>query len=337
MSGIGRARWIFFGATELSSSEAELGDVNGLRPNIFRRPTEHRPVTVSKWELLFLPMWQQLPAGGRPDIGRNTADTRAGNRTPCDRRPGCLRALNNDRPVLVRCNTDLGAELFRSSYLTLSVHHYGCTEETSNGTARTRTGSSKVPVKPGPAAMLKAAERERRSARRRERRWWVREWIQHRPLFGQYETLIKELEAEHADDFKAFLRMEPNMYYELLNSVGARPVSVKDTSSSGCLRCTGHRPILGRAPADVFSDVVTMGLRRGGSVRARWNLVLKLKFHRAATDAVLSNKRHGCRVRWKSHLLAHRNLIGRAMWLGHYVAPVLFIVIKHTSLQICNR
>ena len=36
--------------------------------------------------------------------------------------------------MLVRCNTDLGAELFRSSYLTLSVHDYGCTEETSNGT-----------------------------------------------------------------------------------------------------------------------------------------------------------------------------------------------------------
>ena len=29
--------------------------------------------------------------------------------------------------------------------------------------------------------------------------------------------------------------------------------------ASGCLRCTEHRPILGRAPADVFSNVVTMG------------------------------------------------------------------------------
>jgi len=93
-------------------------------------------------------------------------------------------------------------------------------------------------------------------------------------------------------------------------SVGARPVSVKKTSSTGCLRCTGHRPILGRAPVDVFSDVVTMGLRWGGSVRTRLNLAPKLKIHRAATDAVLRNTRHGCpagvwpvfgRVRWKSH------------------------------------
>ena len=66
------------------------------------------------------------------------------------------------------------------------------------------------------AAILEAAERERQRARRRERRWWVREWILRRPLFGQYETLMKELEAEHAADFKAFLRMEPQMYYELL-------------------------------------------------------------------------------------------------------------------------
>ncbi|WAR29141.1 hypothetical protein MAR_002709, partial [Mya arenaria] len=72
------------------------------------------------------------------------------------------------------------------------------------------------------AAILEAAERERQRARRRERRWWVREFILRRPLFGQYEILMKELEAEHAADFKAFLRMEPQMYYELLNRVGPR-------------------------------------------------------------------------------------------------------------------
>ncbi|WAR12818.1 hypothetical protein MAR_026998 [Mya arenaria] len=96
------------------------------------------------------------------------------------------------------------------------------------------------------AAILEAAERERQRARRRERRWWVREWILRRPLFGQYETLMKEPEAEHAADFKAFLRMEPQMYYELLNRAGPR--ITKSTT------CTGHRPIPGRAPADVFYD-----------------------------------------------------------------------------------
>ncbi|WAR02560.1 hypothetical protein MAR_009118 [Mya arenaria] len=83
------------------------------------------------------------------------------------------------------------------------------------------------------AAILEAAERERQRARRRERRWWVREWILRRALFGQYETLMKELEAEHPADFKAFLRMEPQMYYELLNRVGPRI-----TKSTTCLLTT---------------------------------------------------------------------------------------------------
>ncbi|WAR08083.1 LOW QUALITY PROTEIN: hypothetical protein MAR_018041 [Mya arenaria] len=122
--------------------------------------------------------------------------------------------------MLVRCNTDSGAELFRSSYLTLSVHHYGCTEETSNGTARTRTSSSKVPVQPGPGGNTRS--RREGATEGPQKRMTLVEWILRRPLFGHYETLMKELEAKHAADFKAFLRMEPQMYYELLNRVGPR-------------------------------------------------------------------------------------------------------------------
>ena len=129
-------------------------------------------------------------------------------------------------------------------------------------------------------AILEAAERERQRARRRERRWWMREWILHRPHFGQYETLIKELEVEHAVDFKAFLRMEPQMYYiyELLNSVGARPVSVKKKpvlwlsqmhgTPANTRPCTGRRVFrcgydgaamreLGEGPVKFSSEVKT--------------------------------------------------------------------------------
>jgi len=121
--------------------------------------------------------------------------------------------------MLVRCNTDLGAELFRSSYLTLSVHHYGCTEESSNGTARTRTGSSKVPVQPGHGGNT-GSRRESATEGPQKRKTLVDARVDH-TLLGQYETLMKELEAEHAADFKAFLRMEPGMNYELLNRVGS--------------------------------------------------------------------------------------------------------------------
>jgi len=42
-----------FGATELSSSDAELGDMNGLRPRLQatdRTPAGDRTESVSKWE-----------------------------------------------------------------------------------------------------------------------------------------------------------------------------------------------------------------------------------------------------------------------------------------------
>lgn len=72
------------------------------------------------------------------------------------------------------------------------------------------------------AALLDEAERERQRAPRRRRRWWVRDWILRRPLFGQYETLMRELENEHASDFKSYLRVEPALWHELLDRVGPR-------------------------------------------------------------------------------------------------------------------
>ena len=73
-----------------------------------------------------------------------------------------------------------------------------------------------------PAALLEEAERERHMTQRRRRRWWVRDWILRRPLFGQYETLMRELENEHASDFKSYLRVEPALWQELLDRVGPR-------------------------------------------------------------------------------------------------------------------
>jgi len=60
---------------------------------------------------------------------------------------------------------------------------------------------------------------------------------------------MKELEVEH--DFKAFLHMEPHMYYELLR----QPHRQKKTP---ILRQTpyGHRPVFGRSPEDVRTESV---------------------------------------------------------------------------------
>ena len=71
------------------------------------------------------------------------------------------------------------------------------------------------------AIMLQLQEEERRRRRRRrpmQRRWWVRNWVARRPYLGQYDTLMFELEIESPnEDFKAFLRVEPAMFHELVH------------------------------------------------------------------------------------------------------------------------
>ncbi|KAI8493138.1 hypothetical protein Bbelb_291420 [Branchiostoma belcheri] len=42
----------------------------------------------------------------------------------------------------------------------------------------------------------------------------------HRPVYGQYESLMTELCHEHHCDFKSFLRMDPQMFHDLLQRVG---------------------------------------------------------------------------------------------------------------------
>lgn len=59
--------------------------------------------------------------------------------------------------------------------------------------------------------------RRRRKKERRPRRFWVRNWVRRRAYFGAYETLMFELEIESPnEDFKEFLRIEPDMFYELV-------------------------------------------------------------------------------------------------------------------------
>lgn len=69
-------------------------------------------------------------------------------------------------------------------------------------------------------AALVAEEERQAEILRRRRRWWVRPWLMRRQLYGQYETLMAELRREHHEDFKAFLRIEPQMFHELLQRVG---------------------------------------------------------------------------------------------------------------------
>ena len=67
-----------------------------------------------------------------------------------------------------------------------------------------------------------AKRRHERERALRRRRWWVRPWLSRRPIYGHYEQLMNELLRENHTDFKNFLRVEPEMFFELVERVGPR-------------------------------------------------------------------------------------------------------------------
>ena len=64
--------------------------------------------------------------------------------------------------------------------------------------------------------------RRRQRARATRRRWWVRPWLVRRPIYSHYEQLMNELLRENHTDFKNFLCVEPEMFFELVERVGPR-------------------------------------------------------------------------------------------------------------------
>jgi len=64
--------------------------------------------------------------------------------------------------------------------------------------------------------------RERAARERRPRTMWVRPWLQRRTLLGQHDRLMAELQREAPADFKGYIRMEPELFHELLTRVGPR-------------------------------------------------------------------------------------------------------------------
>lgn len=71
-------------------------------------------------------------------------------------------------------------------------------------------------------AVLAVAALERLQERQRRRRYWVKPWLTRRHLFGQYETLFQELDQEAAGDYLGFIRMDRNLFAEVLQRVAPR-------------------------------------------------------------------------------------------------------------------
>ncbi|XP_052720345.1 uncharacterized protein LOC128191988 [Crassostrea angulata] len=71
-------------------------------------------------------------------------------------------------------------------------------------------------------AVLPLLIRRRQRYERQRRRWWVKPWIERRMLFGQYHTLMTEIERECQGNFVNHVRMPPAMFYELLQRITPR-------------------------------------------------------------------------------------------------------------------
>ena len=52
--------------------------------------------------------------------------------------------------------------------------------------------------------------------KRQKRAFWQRTWIHRRPLYGQYEFLRNELREKDVSSFRNFVRVEPDMFQEVL-------------------------------------------------------------------------------------------------------------------------
>ena len=62
-------------------------------------------------------------------------------------------------------------------------------------------------------------DQERAGRDRRARTVWVKPWLKRPVILGQHDTLMAELMRESCGDFKAYLRMQPEMFHEILVSV----------------------------------------------------------------------------------------------------------------------
>ena len=74
------------------------------------------------------------------------------------------------------------------------------------------------------ALIVALAVFEQQQARhgRKERTVWVKPWLLRRVTLGYYDTLTQELMRESRGDFKAFLRIEPSMFREMVDRLTPR-------------------------------------------------------------------------------------------------------------------
>ncbi|KAK4296648.1 hypothetical protein Pmani_030870 [Petrolisthes manimaculis] len=61
---------------------------------------------------------------------------------------------------------------------------------------------------------------QQRKKLRKARSYWVSPWLARRKLFGQWERLIHELARKDKSSCKNFLRVDRDLFMDILNKIG---------------------------------------------------------------------------------------------------------------------
>lgn len=71
-------------------------------------------------------------------------------------------------------------------------------------------------------AAVRRRRRRREQNERRPRRWWVRPWLTpiERQLNGIYHNLFVSMDRYFEGDYRSFLRLDRNIFNEVLQRVG---------------------------------------------------------------------------------------------------------------------
>jgi len=77
---------------------------------------------------------------------------------------------------------------------------------------------------------LQGGRVKRRYRRTKDRTVWVSPWLQRRPLQGDYDQLLVELNRETPGKYKKYLRIDNDTFQELLQRVA--PALTKKTTSA---------------------------------------------------------------------------------------------------------
>lgn len=74
-----------------------------------------------------------------------------------------------------------------------------------------------------------AEGRRHRRRRQMRRKIWMKQWLARRPLYGHYEQLLQELNREDPKGYKKFLRVDADMFGELVDRISPR-IQKKNTN-----------------------------------------------------------------------------------------------------------